>query len=408
MYHDQEELAKAMNWLTVEIGELQTGIKSLPLKDFLPFTRNQVALSILEHIKRGMDREFVDALSMKGKYDRITTPTLHIGGWYDLFLQGTIDNFVNMRSEGGSPEARQSKLIIGPWQHLDHGHIVGEADFGEEANSASVDLAGLQLRWFDHYLKGNETGISSEAPIRLFVMGENVWRDEQEWPLSRTQYINYYLHSHGNANTLHGDGVLSTNPPDSESPDSYTYDPLDPVVTKGGAIMILPDFNGGVFDQREVESRGDVLVYSTPELEEDTEVTGPVTVRFWASSSARDTDFIARLVDVHPDGYARNMTDGIIRARFRNAGKGEEPSLLEPGKAYLYEIDMWSTSNVFKKGHRIRLDITSSCFPRWDRNPNTGHDFGEDQEKDVVVARQTVHHDADHPSMIVLPIIPRR
>jgi putative CocE/NonD family hydrolase len=192
--------------------------------------------------------------------------------------------------------------------------------------------------------------------------------------------------------------------PESESFDRYAYDPAHPVITRGGALLMSPEFPSGVFDQRLIESREDVLVYSTPVLEQDVEVTGPIVVHLWATSSAPDTDFVARLVDVHPDGYAQNLTDGIIRARYRNFARGEQPSLIEPGKAYEYEIDLWATSNVFKKGHRIRLDITSSNFPRWDRNPNTGHEFGADEE--IVVAHQTILHDAQHPSYVLLPIVP--
>ena len=407
-YADEQERADALAQLVSDIDQLKTEMKTLPLKQFAPFARNKVAPFILEHVERGMDQDYVDALSLKGKYDKFTVPALNIAGWYDIFLQGTIENFLKMRNKGGSPEARQSKLVIGPWMHLDHSHQAGEIHFGLAANYAVADMVGLQLRWFDHFVKGKDTGIINEAPVKIFVMGENVWRDEYEWPLARTNYTSYYLHSQGHANTLHGDGVLSTIMPDQEPADHYTYDPLNPVITKGGAIMMPPDFSSGAFDQRESESRNDVLVYTTPVLENDVEVTGPVKVKLWASSSAVDTDFVARLVDVHPDGYAQNLTDGIIRARYRNAAKGEAPSLIEPGKAYLYEIDLWSTSNVFKKGHRIRLDITSSNFPRWDRNPNTGRQFGEDRAEDVVIARQTVFHDAEHPSCIILPIIPRR
>ncbi|MGG3643963.1 CocE/NonD family hydrolase [Bacillus gobiensis] len=408
LYPDQQELALSENQLQSEIEQLKTKIKSLPLKNFAPFTRNKVAPSILEHIKRNVDQEYVDSLLLKGKHEHVTVPTLQIAGWYDIFLQGTIDNFVQMRNNGGSPEARQSKLVIGPWQHIDHSHQVGEINFGKSADSTTIDLIGIHLRWFDHFLKGIDTGITNEAPIKLFVMGENVWRDEYEWPLARTQYTTYYLHSGGRANTLQGDGTLSTVSPIQEKPDHFTYDPINSVPTKGGSIFMLPDFPGGVFDQREIESREDVLVYTTPVLEQVVEVTGPVKVKLWAVSSAPDTDFVARLVDVHPDGKAVNLTDGIIRARFRNRGMGEAPSLIEPGKPYLYEIDLWSTSNLFKKGHRIRVDITSSNFPRWDRNPNTGQDFGEDEENDLIAAQQTILHDEEHPSSIVLPIIPRK
>ncbi len=246
----------------------------------------------------------------------------------------------------------------------------------------------------------------NEAPIKLFVMGANAWRDEQEWPLARAVETRYYLHSNRRANTLHGNGYLTTDPPDIGEPpsDHYDYDPANPVITRGGAVLMSPEYPAGPFDQRPVESREDVLVYTTAELKEDLEVTGPIIVHLWAISSAPDTDFVARLVDVHPDGYARNLTDGIIRARYRNFARGEAPSLIEPGTAYEYEIDLWATSNVFKAGHRIRLDVTSSSFPRWDRNPNTGHDFGANSE--LALAHQTILHDREHPSYVVLSVVP--
>jgi putative CocE/NonD family hydrolase len=313
-----------------------------------------------------------------------------------------------MREQGSTPEARQSKLLIGPWSHGAQGSAIGERNFGFGSTAAFIDLqidfVSLQVRWFDHFLKGKDTGILNEAPIKLFVMGANVWRDEQEWPLARAVETRYYLHSAGHANSLNGDGTLNTSIPDSETADHYAYDPAHPVTTRGGALLMSPEFPSGVYDQRPTENREDVLVYSTPALEQDVEVTGPISVHLWAVSSAPDTDFVARLVDVHPDGYAQNLTDGIIRARYRNFARGEQPSLIEPGKAYEYEIDLWATSNVFKKGHRIRLDITSSNFPRWDRNPNTGHEFGADAE--MAIANQTILHDAEHPSYMVLPIVP--
>ncbi|MCY8086371.1 CocE/NonD family hydrolase [Bacillus sonorensis] len=407
LYSDEGELMAARKQIISDIDQLKLKIYSLPLKDFAPFQRNNVAPSILEQIRRGMDREFSGHLSLEGKYGGFTVPALNIAGWYDIFLQGTIENFLHMAEIGGTAEARQSKLIIGPWQHLDHSHQSGEKNFSLAAHSASIDLNGIHLRWFDHFLKGIDTGMVNEAPIKLFVMGENVWRDEYEWPLARTRFTAYYLHSGGRANTWHGDGTLSMIPPEAEEPDHFVYDPLDPVPTKGGAIMMPPDFASGAFDHREIEERDDVLVYTTPILEEDTEVTGPVKVRLWAVSSAPDTDFVARLIDVHPGGSAYNVTDGIIRARFRNSPKEGKPSLIEPGKAYLYDIDLWSTSIVFKKGHRIRLDITSSNFPRWDRNLNNGLEIGSGQTEDAVKARQTILHDREHPSSVILPIIPR-
>jgi putative CocE/NonD family hydrolase len=198
--------------------------------------------------------------------------------------------------------------------------------------------------------------------------------------------------------------MLSTEQPGDEAADAYNYDPADPVITRGGALLMAPEFPAGPYDQRPTEGRQDVLVYTSPALQQDIEVTGPITVHLWAASSAPDTDFVARLVDVYPDGYAQNLTDGITRARYRHFNRGEAPSLIEPGKAYEYEIDLWATSNVFKAGHRIRLDVTSSNFPRWDRNPNTGHEFGATAE--LAVAHQTILHDREHPSYVLLPIVP--
>lgn len=406
---DPRNLGKAIYMLAGDMNALgKEGYHSLPLKEFGPLKRNEVAPSFFESIEHPMDRAQTDHLTILGKHEQVQVPTFNAGGWYDIFLQDTISNFKIMREHGSTPEARQSKLLIGPWSHGGVNNPIGEMNFGFGATAAFIDLkidfVSLQLRWFDHWLKGNDTGLLNEPPIKLFVMGANVWRDENEWPLARAVETRYYLHSDGQANTLNGNGSLSTTPPEEETADQFQYDPNNPVMTRGGALLMSPEYAPGVYDQRQTEGRDDVLVYSTPALEEDVEVTGPITVHLWATSSAPDTDFVARLVDVHPDGYARNLTDGIIRARYRNFAQGEAPSLIEPGQTYEYTIDLWATSNLFQKGHRIRLDITSSNFPRWDRNPNTGHDFGTDAEG--VTAQQTILHDAAHPSHVLLPIVP--
>jgi putative CocE/NonD family hydrolase len=406
---DPRKLGGALYMLTKEMDALaKQGYWSLPLKEFGPLKRNDVAPVFFESMESPMDRKPADPLTILGRHEQVTVPTFNIGGWYDIFLQDTLENFRIMRTQGSTPEARQSKLLIGPWAHGVFTNPIGELDFGFASSAALIDLridfVSLQLRWFDTFLKGIDTGMLNEAPIKLFVMGANVWRDEQEWPLARAVEMRYYLHSQGHANTLHGDGELSTDVPEAEPTDAYVYDPDKPVITRGGALLMTPEFRPGPFDQSSVESREEVLVYSTPVLEQDIEVTGPVKVHLWAISSAPDTDFVARLVDVHPDGYAQNLTDGIIRARYRNFSQRGEEELIEPGKVYEYEIDLWATSNLFKQGHRIRLDVTSSNFPRWDRNPNTGHAFGEDSE--VVVAQQTILHDAAHPSYMLLPLVP--
>ncbi len=396
--------------LAKEIDALGTqGYWSLPLKEFGPLKRQDIAPEFFQQIAHPMDRDISDYTTIMGKHKEVQVPTLNIGGWYDIFLQDTLSNFQIMREQGTTHEAKQAKLLIGPWTHGEAGNRIGEMNFGIGSTGAflnyQTDLMSYQVRWFEHWLKGNDTGMLKEAPVKLFVMGANAWRDEQEWPLARAVETRYYLHSQGQANTLNGNGLLNVEGPASEPVDRYSYDPQNPVITRGGALLLPPEYPGGPFDQRSTESREDVLVYSTPELTEAIEVTGPITVHLWAISSAPDTDFVARLVDVHPDGYAQNLTDGIIRARYRNFAKGEQPEHIEPGRAYKYEINLWSTSNLFKPEHRIRLDITSSNFPRWDRNPNTGHAFGEDDE--LVVAQQQILHDHEHSSYVVLPVIPQ-
>jgi uncharacterized protein len=406
---DPRALGAAIHQLVKDIDALGTeGYSSLPLREFAPIRRNDIAPEFFEFFEHPMDAEYYEPSAILGKHEKVTVPTFNIGGWYDIFVKDTIESFTIMRKQGSTPEARQSKLLIGPWTHGGFFNPIGERNFGFGSSAAfidlQIDLSSLQLRWFDHFLKGVENGITSEAPIKLFVMGANIWRDEQEWPLARATETRYYLHSNGHANSLHGDGALSIDTPAEETPDQYAYDPAHPVLTHGGALLLTPEFRAGPLDQTMTESREDVLVYTTPALEQDIEVTGPINVHLWAASSAPDTDFVARLVDVFPNGYAQNLTDGIIRARYRDFTKGEKPTLIEPGKAYEYEIDLWATSNVFKQGHRIRLDITSSNFPRWDRNPNTGHDLGVDAE--LVIAQQTILHDAEHPSYVILPIVP--
>jgi putative CocE/NonD family hydrolase len=260
------------------------------------------------------------------------------------------------------------------------------------------------LRWFDLTLKGVSTGLELEKPVKIFVMGENVWRDEDDWPLARAQNTDFYLRSGGSANSLNGDGTLSATQPGDEPPDHFLYDPGNPVRTQGGGNCCDHDHLApGVFDQRPAENRNDVLVYSTEPLDRETEVTGPVTLELYVSSSAVDTDFTAKLVDVYPDGFARNLADGILRLRYRNSFERAES--LTPGEIYPIKVDLWATSNLFRKGHRIRLEISSSNFPRYDRNLNTGEDLLTG--KRMVPAKQTVYHDPEHPSALILPVVPR-
>jgi putative CocE/NonD family hydrolase len=336
-------------------------------------------------------------------YDKVTVPTFHMSGWYDFLTGGVLANYRKMGENGGTDLARKNqKVLIGPWPHgTDLPNLIGALDFGAMSTGVAIDVTGMHLRWFDHWLKGIDNGITDEPPVRIFVMGDNVWRDENEWPLARAKYTEYYFHSNGHAKGSSGDGALTTEPPDKEQTDVYLYDPRNPVPSTGGIISAA----GNVLDAQdlqEIERRTDILIYTSPPLETDVEVTGPIELKLWAASSAVDTDFVGKLVDVWPNGKSYNLAEGIIRARYREGAT--KAKLIEPGRAYQYSIDMKATSNVFKAGHRIRIEVCSSNFPRWDCNPNTGHPIGQDAEMKVAV--QTIYHDRQHPSHIVLPVIP--
>jgi uncharacterized protein len=350
------------------------------------------------------DDELWGALDVSRNYDKLTVPAFNIGGWYDIFMGGTIENFTGMRAQGATEAARQNRLMIGPWNHggMAAGNPIGEFDFGVRSTGGYIDAEGMQLAWYDKWLRGLDTDLDSQPPVRLFTMGVNEWRNAESWPLPGTEFQNWHFHSQGSANSLNGNGALSRDEPGSEPPDSYVYNPLNPVPTRGGGLCCNAVWSlGGAYDQRPVEAREDVLVYTSPPMEAPVNVTGPIKVILHASSSALDTDWTAKLVDVHPCGYARSLTDGIIRARYRNSMS--DPELIEPGDIIEYEIDLWATSNVFQPGHSIRVEVSSSNFPRFDRNPNTGELPG--RSADVASALQTVHHSAPYPSRIVLPVI---
>ena len=357
---------------------------------------------------------FWKALAVEEDLSRVKVPILQVNGWYDYFLGGTIKGYSGMRKHGGSDVARSNqRLVVGPWQH--GGNLrtnAGEEDFGFPS---LLDPRALELRWFDKWLKGVANGIDTEPPVRLFIMAANVWREEAEWPPAGMRITPFYLHSRGSANGLRGDGALAMESPGDEPPDRYEYDPLNPAPTRGGngygpqlslttagAGQSFGPLYAGSYDQRPVEARGDVLVYVTEPLAEDILVAGPVSLKLYASSDGEDTDFTAKLVDVHPGGYAVNLCEGIIRARYRESL--ESLKLLTPGKVEEFTIDMWATGNLFQKGHRIGLEVSSSNFPHFDRNPNTGHDFGVDAE--IRVARQEVCHSRQYPSHLLLPVVP--
>lgn len=339
---------------------------------------------------------------------RIGVPVCQQGAWYDPYTEAMFRLYNGVREQGATDLARAAqKIFIVPWtHHIPEGSRLGDLDFGP---SACVDLNHEDLRWFDHWLKGVDTGLMEEPPIKIFVMGANRWRYEHEWPLARTAFTPYYLHSGGRANTLYGDGMLSPEPPGAELADRFSYDPADPVPTLGGnhSLWTLIKFAAepvypGPIDQRPIERRDDVLCYTSAPLEQDLEVTGPVELILYAATSARDTDFTAKLVDVHPNGYAIHIAEGIIRARHRSGL--DRLDVPEPGEVAHYRIELASTSNLFRRGHRLRLEVSSSNFPRFDLNPNTGEPVGRHTFQQV--ADNAIFCDPARPSHIVLPLVP--
>ena len=337
------------------------------------------------------------AISDEERLGKVRVPTYSLGGWFDLLVGGTINGFKGVRANGATAAAREgAKLIIGPWGHGPT-RKYGDIDFGP---TAMRDLFDLELRWNDRHLKGMQNGIDREAPVELFVMGVNKWAHFADWPVPGTRFTPLYLTSGGQANSSRGDGRLEFAVP-AAGKDGYEYDPRNPVPSVGGNDCCGAPFPAGPRDQRPVEARQDVLVYSTGILKEAVTIAGPVEMRLFAATDGRDTDFVAKLVDVFPDGSAINLAEGILRARFH---KGlDRMELLEPGKMYEFVIDMRGTANVFQPGHRIRVDVTSSNFPQYDRNPNTGEDLGVSAR--VRTAKQTVFHGGAGRSHIVLPVV---
>lgn len=338
-------------------------------------------------------------------YARVQVPSLAITGWFDANFPGTPANYLGMKKHGTSPMARQPRMVIGPWQHIINRHrIAAGVDFGPQA---IIDWDGYILRWFDHHLKGVENGIMEEPPIHLFVMGRNQWRTATEWPLPETEFTKFYLHSGGKANSSTGDGLLSLAAPGDQPPDKYTYDPNDP--TPSAAFE-----NGHIDGPRDISksaARKDVLVYDPPVLKEDVEVIGPITAKLHASTSAPDTDWMIRLADVHPDGRALFLGEGVMRARYRDSERegafnSRKLSKILPDQLYEYTLEFWRpTGNLFAAGHRIRIEISSSYFPYYLRNPNSAED-NIGLVKEFQTAGQTIYHDAARASHIVLPVIP--
>jgi uncharacterized protein len=336
----------------------------------------------------------------------IATPALTTAGWYDIFLGGSLASYTAAQHDGAAGARGNQRLIIGPWSHgpLGMTGVFPDRRFGLAAATIPAQTAATQIAFFDRWIKGDERALDGQAPVRIFVMGLDQWRDEPAWPPPDMRRTDYYLDGGGRANTSAGDGVLSTHPALGEAVDRYLYDPRRPVPTAGGHRLTVTDFSGPA-DQAAVERRDDVLVFSTEVLAQPLEVTGPVSAVLYVSSSAADTDFTTKLVDVFPDGRAILLCEGILRMRYRNSLT--DPVLMRPGEVYEITIDMAATSNVFLPGHRLRLEVSSSNFPRYDRNANTGGVISRERAQDMVAAVNHLRHGPAHPSRLILPVIDR-
>jgi len=400
---EAEETRRLLAGLQGVVFDHWPALRHLPIRDLPAFANDVVAPYYKEWLAHPTRDDYWAPITIEDAHPRIHARALNIGGWFDLFIRGTLRNFSGMASNGPTPEVRAGQqLLVGPWHHgsqltSSSGHTV----FGI---GSQVLLEDVHLRWFDRWLRDRDTGVDDEPPVRVFAMGVNEWRTFAAWPPAEAVDTRYYLHSNGAAATARGDGALSTERPGSERSDHIVYDPLNPCPTVGGPLFPLPvDVPPGQYDQSRVEARPDVLCYTTPVLDRDVEIAGPVTATFWVASTAPDTDFTAKLIDVFPDGSALNLCDGIIRARYRSGF--DRLAFLEPGAPAEVQVDLAGTANVFLVGHRIRLEVSCSNFPRFDRNPNTGTLIAA--EATPVVATNTVFHDGSRPSFVTLSVIER-
>jgi uncharacterized protein len=388
---DVSEMRQAIHWVQ---SNPERALNYLPLLD-LPIFKFEHMRNTWDILVRPLSQTEQDR---RQKYHKIKVPCLHSAGWYDYLEWSAVGSYCKMRKSGGSAAARQNQhLIVGPWWHTVWGDSLGALNFSPAADIQRGGISDLHLAFYDRYLLGKDIQIPR---VTYFAMGRNLWQEADDWPLPQTRWQRYYLSSQGKANTSAGDGVLSRDEPRSKAADSFSYDPLYPVPTLGGRFFgagLVP----GPLDQSNIEKRPDVLCYTSEELKEDLEVTGPLEVHLFARTSAKDTDFTAKLVDVYADGSAYNLAEGIKRSRAIKSA--EKPEFIVPGEIYEYVILLGDTSQVFRQGHRIRLEISSSNFPMFDRNMNTGHSVGVDASGEI--ARQTVYHERGHASYIDLPVI---
>jgi putative CocE/NonD family hydrolase len=370
-----------------------------PLRDQPLFRKSRLGLFYLDWLEHEFDAAYWHPRQVEDHYHDIEVPALHIGGWYDAFVDGTIRNFSGLVHHPDLDHVRASqRLIIGPWHHIPALTSLSQTDFGPEA---SPPIDSEQLRWFDLWLR--DAGTATQG-ARVFAMGANRWLDFSAWPPPALEFRRLFLRSAGHANSRSGDGWLSEESPGSEPPDVFVYDPVAPVPSLGGHSCCFPSIAPmGPMDQTPIEALSGVLVFTSKPLDGDLLVAGPITARIYAGTDVRDTDWIVRVCDVREDGRSTNVQEGIIRSR--HSGSSETPTLLTVGETREYDIFVGSTCYLFRRGHRIRVHITSSSFPAWEPNPNTGHPLGVDAVGDVVVGTQMVWHDASAPSAITLPFV---
>jgi uncharacterized protein len=388
---------EAMTMLRAAFANSQAWNWYLPLTEFPPLT-GKYGSYFFDWLAHPTYDDYWRRWSIDEDYSRLTIPALHIAGWYDVFLTGSVKNFIGMRNESGSDVARaRQKLLVGPWTHMPWAPTGLTSDL-RGCGPGIVD--DMQLRWFDQFLKGEETGVL-DAPVSLFVMGAETWRDFPDWPPPGSEPVRWFFHSKGRANSRFGDGTLSLDAPGGEPSDLFTADPMAPTTSIGGHSccfnFVAPM---GPADQREAEEYNSVLVYTSEPLVEPTELIGDVTVTLYAATSARDTDWTARLCEVHPDGRSINLQEGIVRARYRESQS--EPSLLEPDRIYRYDIPLGPVGVRIAPGNRLRVTVSSSDFPQWDRNLNTGDHLFRQRPSAAVVATQTVLHNTEHASHLTV------
>ena len=373
-------------------------LRHRPLIEMPGVSRPKVAPYWAEWLEHDRRDDHWEALRISRDYAAIELPVMHVGGWFDLFTLGTVRNFMGMQAAGKAPQ----RLWMGPWSHTSYERYHGEVDFGATAPVILCGIADAYAAFLDQHLRGGPPP-ESDPVVRYFLMDANEWRDADAWPPPEAEARSLQLRSGGRANSARGDGALSEEPPAAEEPpDRYLYDPERPVPTEGGSLLQASVGQPGPRDQRAIEARDDVLCYTTPPLAEPLTVAGPVSVQLWAVTDAPDTDWTAKLVDVHPDGRALGLCDGIRRASFRDSLS--EPAPVTPGEPVRYEIELGSTAYRFAAGHRVRLDVSSSNFPRFDANPNTGEPSWKAAETRPAV--QQVLHDGGHPSALRLWVLP--